>query len=98
MAGLGSLGMARADAPGCGVPGSACSEAEVATHNTVRNCWVIYSGAYYAAGSFVGANGAAAVLSSGWCGRDVTVYVDGLTSAKPLVKDILASYRVGPVQ
>jgi hypothetical protein len=59
----------------------------------------VYGGSYYVVTAFVSANmGGTVVFSSGWCGSDVTKYLNSLTAQKPLTKDILVSYWVGPVR
>ncbi len=92
--------------PACGSSGGPCSAAQVASHNSQGNCWVIYSGNYYIVTSYVNQHpGGTSVFNSSTCGHDITGYLNGSQSTVGQRKNhpgsaysILNSYKVGPVQ
>lgn len=94
-------------APSCGSPGGVCSSAQVATHNSAGNCWVIYGGSYYIITNYVNKhNGGSGAFTSSTCGHDNTAYMDGTTNAGTSVSkhrhsnsayNTLNSYKVGAV-
>ena len=75
----------------CGQAGGSCTSAQVATHNTSANCWVIYAGSYYVlSGSNLPSgksaypsqhNGGSGAFTSSTCGKDITAYMNGSTNA-----------------
>jgi hypothetical protein len=68
-------------APACGSVGGTCTTAQVATHNSSGNCWVIYSGYYYVVTSYVNAHpGGTSVFNSTTCGHNITSYLNGSAS------------------
>ncbi len=91
---------------GCGQSGGACTTAQVATHNSASNCWVIYNNSYYIVTSYVSQhNGGSSVFNSATCGHDITGYLNGSASTagkqhthSSSSYTILNSYKVGPVQ
>lgn len=93
-------------AVGCGSPGGICSAAQVATHNSASNCWVIYNAGYYIVTSYVRVHpGGTAVFNSTSCGKDITSFMNGSASiggAKHRHSNSaytsLNSYYVGKVQ
>lgn len=93
-------------APACGSAGGTCSAAQVATHNTAGNCWVIYNNSYYNVSSYVNAHpGGTAVFNSSTCGKNITTYMTGSASTAGArhahsnsAYNTLASYRIGPAQ
>lgn len=63
--------------PACGSGGS-CTSAQVATHNSQSNCWVIYNNKVYNVTSFVSRHeGGRDVFNSNTCGRDIGQYLSG---------------------
>lgn len=94
-------------APDCGSPGGACTVAQVATHNSASNCWVIYSGSYYVITSYVNNhNGGSGAFTSSTCGHDITAYMNGSSNTGTSVGkhrhsngayNTLNSYKVGAV-
>ncbi len=93
-------------APACGSPGGVCSTAQVASHSSASNCWVIYNGGYYIVTSYVNAHpGGTAVFNSSTCGKDITAYLNGSASTAGAkhrhsnsAYTTLNSYYVGKVQ
>ncbi|MFO0955717.1 MAG: cytochrome b5-like heme/steroid binding domain-containing protein [Candidatus Saccharibacteria bacterium] len=93
-------------APACGSAGGACTTAQVATHNSQSNCWVIYNGGYYNVTAYVNAHpGGKSVFSSTTCGHDITAYLNGNSSVAGQqhkhansAYTVLNSYYVGKVQ
>lgn len=93
-------------APSCGSPGGICSAAQVASHNTAANCWVIYNAGYYIVTSYVKAHpGGTAVFNSSTCGKDITSYLNGSAATagaqhrhSTSAYNTLNSYYVGKVQ
>lgn len=93
-------------APACGSPGGVCSAAQVATHNSSSNCWVIYNSGYYIVTSYVKAHpGGTSVFNSSTCGKDITAYLNGSASTagsqhrhSQSAYNTLNSYYVGKVQ
>lgn len=64
----------------CGSGGS-CTTAQVATHNSKTNCWVIYSNKVYNINAWVPEHpGGEAVFNSTTCGHDITPYLTGQSS------------------
>lgn len=64
-------------APACGSGGN-CSAAQVASHNTQANCWVIYNNKVYNVTGFVSRHpGGRQVFNSNTCGRDISQYLAG---------------------
>lgn len=90
----------------CGQSGGVCTTAQVATHNSSSNCWVIYGGYYYIVTAYVGQHpSGTSVFNSATCGKDITSYMNGSASTagqrhthSGSSYTILNSYRVGPVQ
>lgn len=91
--------------PGCGSAGGACTNAQVAAHNSQTNCWIIYNGGYYIVTSYVGQHpGGKSVFNSSTCGRNITGYLNGSQSSAgqnhshgSTAYNVLNSYYVGPV-
>lgn len=91
--------------PTCGVAGGTCTSAQVASHNTAGNCWMIYNGGYYIVTSYVNQHpGGSSVFNSQTCGHDVTGYMNGSQSTAGQNRrhsnsayTILQSYYVGRV-
>jgi hypothetical protein len=66
----------------CGQAGGACSPAQVATHNSAGDCWMIYGGKWYVVTSYVSTHpGGRSVFNSSTCGVDVTNYLNGSASS-----------------
>lgn len=64
-------------APSCGA-GGPCTTAQVSTHNSQSDCWVIYNGNVYDVTGFVSRHGGGrAVFNSNTCGKDIGVYLSG---------------------
>lgn len=90
----------------CGSPGGACTAAQVATHNSAGNCWVIYNGWYHIVTGFVNSHpGGTSVFNSSTCGQNIAAYLSGSASTAGKQNNhtqsaytILNSYKVGPVQ
>jgi hypothetical protein len=90
----------------CGQPGGTCTTAQVASHNSSTDCWVIYGGYYHIVTSFVPQHlGGTAVFNSSTCGHDITSYLDGSNTTagqhhkhSTAAYSTLYSYRLGPVQ
>jgi hypothetical protein len=90
----------------CGSAGGTCTAAQVASHNSAGNCWVIYNGYYYIVTSWVSIHpGGPAVFNSTTCGHDISAYLNGSASSagqqhvhSSAAYSILDSYKVGPVQ
>lgn len=93
-------------ATACGSPGGICSAAQVATHNSSSNCWVIYNGGYYIVSAYVNQHpGGTSVFNSTTCGKDITAYMTGSASTAGNrhkhsggAYNTLNSYYVGKVQ
>ena len=92
-------------APGCGSAGGSCTAAQVATHNSASNCWVIYNGGYYIVTSYVSKhNGGSSVFNANTCGHDISGYMNGTRSTAGKTQrhsasaySTLSSYYVGKV-
>lgn len=92
--------------PACGAAGGVCSPAQVATHNSQTNCWVIYASYYYNVTGYVNAHpGGRASFNSATCGHDITAYLNGSAASgggqhahSASAYNTLTSYRVGPVR
>lgn len=93
-------------ATACGSPGGICSAAQVATHNSSSNCWVIYNGGYYIVSAYANQHpGGTSVFNSATCGKDITAYMTGSASTAGSrhkhsggAYNTLNSYYVGKVQ
>ena len=89
----------------CGSAGGTCTAAQVATHNSRTNCWMIYNNKYYIVTSYVSQHpGGTSTFTSTSCGHDVTAYLNGSSSLagqrhthSGSAYTILSSYYVGPV-
>ena len=88
----------------CGSAGGTCTAAQVATHNTQTNCWMIYNNKYYIVTSYVAQHpGGKTSFNSTSCGHNVTSYLGGATlgsqkhTHSASAYTILSSYYVGPV-
>ena len=91
----------------CGSPGGVCTAAQVATHNSKTNCWVIYGGNYHIVTSYVNQHdGGSGAFTSSTCGRDITAYMNGSSNAGTTVGKnahkqssytLLNSFKVGAV-
>lgn len=63
--------------PACGSGGN-CTSAQVASHNTQSNCWVIYNNKVYNVTTFVSRHeGGSQVFNSNTCGKDIGQYLSG---------------------
>lgn len=93
-------------APACGQPGGPCSAGQVASHNSVSDCWMIYAGNYYNLSSYVSDHpGGSGVFNSQSCGSDIGAYMTGAAATggekhkhKSSAYTILESYKIGPIQ
>ena len=90
----------------CGTSGGACTAAQIATHNTAANCWVIYNSNYLIlSGSGVkGSNGNEVANHNGGsnritplCGGNATSAFTAQHGGQSGVKSIFNTYIVGPV-
>lgn len=64
-------------APKC-TAGGACTAAEVATHSSAGNCWVIYGSKVYNITAFVNKHPAGpSYFNAQTCGHDITAYLNG---------------------
>ncbi|MCC7289087.1 cytochrome b5 domain-containing protein [bacterium] len=67
-------------APACSAGGS-CTAAQVATHNTQGNCWVIYGSKVYNVTGYVGQHPPGpSYFNSSVCGKDVSSFLGGSSS------------------
>lgn len=90
----------------CGQPNGVCTSAQVATHASQGDCWMIYNGYYYIVTSYVNNHpGGRGVFNTSSCGRDISNYMNGSASTGGKQHDhsngaysVLNSYRIGPVQ
>ena len=68
---------APAPQPQCGSGGS-CTAAQVATHNSRTNCWVIHSSKVYNVTSYVSKHpGGSSMFNANTCGKNITAYLLG---------------------
>lgn len=90
----------------CGQAGGVCTSSQVASHNSTGDCWITYNNSYYIVTSYIPQHPSpAAVFNSQTCGHDITAYMNGSAASanakwahSPVAYQILASYKVGPVQ
>jgi hypothetical protein len=102
----GSASPSPSAAPACGQKGGTCTAAQVSSHNSPKNCWVIYNGSYYDITTFVNQHpGGAFVFTAMTCGHDVAKYLEGKarvsgTSVHAHSADAfrqLGTFKLGPV-
>ncbi len=96
-----------APASACGTSGGACTTAQIATHNTAGNCWVIYNSNYLILSGTgrKGSNGDEVANHNGgssritpYCGGNATTGFNAQHGSQSGVKSIFNTYVVGPVQ
>jgi cytochrome b involved in lipid metabolism len=59
-----------------------CSAADIVKHNSVSDCWVIYSGKVYDITTYTNQHpGGSSVYNAQTCGHDVTAYLQGDATA-----------------
>lgn len=90
----------------CGEVGGSCTVAEIAKHNSLNDCWVMYNGSYYNVTSYANNHpGGPEVFDSRSCGKDITSYLNGTASNNGQHKHSSGAYRdlesptykIGPV-
>jgi hypothetical protein len=68
----------------CGA-GGGCTVAQVSTHNTQGNCWVMYGGKVYNVTAYANAHpGGAGAFDASTCGTDITAQLQGSASSSSL--------------
>ncbi len=97
----GASGGSGSTTTGGGSSSSGYTIAQVATHNTQANCWIIISGKIYNVTSFISQHpgGASAIISR--CGTDATTVFNsnsgGGHNHSSYARSLLLTYYVGPV-
>lgn len=65
--------------------GQKCTLAEVSTHNTSSDCWVIYESKVYDVTSYANSHpGGARAFDTSTCGDDIAAQIDGQASSDSL--------------
>lgn len=77
------------------------SLAEIATHNTLQNCWLIISGQVYDVTRFISQHPGGVTQITNWCGKEATTAFQTRGgkggSHSTLAGNMLASYLIGSV-